>query len=83
MPRAEVYSDIYADVSFQADFVPGYGEQPDCYEIDVASLEIDSLHMFGKDWSEAELRLTFGDMGADAIRGLVFELVEGEDWEDD
>ena len=35
-------------------------------------MELESLHMFGRDWSEKELRVYFGDMGADALLSLLF-----------
>ena len=35
-------------------------------------MELDSLHMFDRDWSEKELRVYLGDMGADALLSLIF-----------
>ena len=35
-------------------------------------MELESLHMFDRDWSEKELRVYFGDMGADALLSLIF-----------
>jgi len=82
MPRTTIHSDLEATVSFETEKqdygVPG---SPVWDEIDPSSMELESLWMFGKEWTEAELRLTFGDMGADAIAGLIFDMVE--DWEDD
>lgn len=82
MPSATVEEYIEAEVSFQTETCDyGVSGSPVWEEIDTTSMELESLHMFGRDWSEAELRLTFGDMGADAIRRLVFESVE--EWDDD
>ena len=35
-------------------------------------MELESLHMFDRDWSEKELRACFGDMGTDALLSLIF-----------
>lgn len=48
--------------------------------IEYEDLELDSLYMFGREWIEKELRVAFGDMGADALIGLIFE--KAEEWED-
>ena len=82
MPRSTVYADIEAIVSFEterADY--GVRGSPVWDEIDPATMELESLHMFGRDWTEAELRLTFGDIGADALARLIFD--EVEEWDND
>ena len=35
-------------------------------------MELESLHMFDREWSEKELRVYFGDMGTDALLSLIF-----------
>ena len=80
MPVSRVTTEIEATVTGSAvksDYgVPG---SPVWYEYE--AIDLDSLHMFGRDWSEKELRVTFGDMGADALIGLIFE--QCEDWENE
>ncbi len=55
------------------------GDNPNEFFLD--DMELDSLYMFDREWSEKELRVYFGDMGADAILGLIFEQVE--EWDND
>lgn len=82
MPRTTVYNEIEAVVSFET-FTEDYGVQgsPEWEEIMPETMEIEGMTMFGKDWSEVDLRATFGDQGAEALRALV--LAEVEDWEDE
>jgi hypothetical protein len=82
MPRTTVYNEIEAVVSFDT-FTADYGVQgsPEWEEIMPETMEIEGMTMFGRDWSEADLRATFGDQGAEALRSLVMESVE--DWEDE
>jgi hypothetical protein len=75
MAKAYVLADIEAELSFRV-----LKEEYGC-EIDLETVEIDSLSMFGRDWSESDLRATFGDQGAEAMRDLI--LSEVEDWEDE
>lgn len=75
MAKAYVRADIEAEMSFDV-LREEYG-----IEIDLETVEIDCMTMFGRDWSESDLRATFGDQGAEAMRALV--LAEVEDWEDD
>jgi hypothetical protein len=82
MPRAKVYSDIEAEVIFDTvkeDY--GVERSPVWDAIADDTMRLESLHMFGREWSEREMRVTFGDFGTDAFLGLVFDQVE--DWEDD
>lgn len=74
--RAKVQATIEAGVSFDA---ANDGDNP--YEYFVDNMVLDSLWLFGDDWTERELRLTFGDMGAEALLQLIFNNVE--EWEDD
>jgi hypothetical protein len=58
------------------------GDNPNEAYLD--DMELESLHLFDRDWSEKELRVYFGDMGADALIGLIFDAA-GEDlmeWEE-
>jgi hypothetical protein len=75
MAKAYVLADIEAELSFRV-----LKEEYGC-EIDLETVEIDSLSMFGRDWSESDLRATFGDQGAEAMRAMI--LAEVEDWEDE
>ena len=63
MPVSRVSDEIDAYVSargVKVDYgVPGSPEW-----IEYEDLELDSLWMFGRDWTEKELRAVFGDMGA-------------------
>jgi hypothetical protein len=74
--RAKVQATVEAVVSFDAD---NYGDNP--YEYFVDNMALDSLWLFGDEWTERELRLTFGDMGAEALLQLIFNNVE--DWENE
>ena len=55
------------------------GELP-FVETYVDDIEFQEAWMFGRAWTEAEMRTTFGDMGADAMIGLLQGYAE--DWED-
>jgi hypothetical protein len=81
MPTVKVYDSIEAEISFETQFSPGYGEQSDVDEVLLDTMALDSLHMFGRDWTEKDLRVTFGDMGAEAIKNLAFDMVE--EWDDE
>jgi hypothetical protein len=82
MPSATVTSEIEAEVSFAIERVDyGVSGSPEWDEILPDTMELESLHMFGRDWSEKELRITFGDMGTDAMLGLIYEQVE--EWDDE
>lgn len=75
MPIAKVTNEIDAVVSFRTvktDY--GVNGSPVWDEIDDTSMELDSLHMFGDDWSRAELRECFGKQGAEALERLIFNL---------
>ena len=82
MPLAKVNSEIDAQVSFRT-YKEDYGVtgSPVWDAIDDSSMELESLHMFGDDWSRAELVECFGKQGADALMQLIFNNVE--DWEDE
>lgn len=54
------------------------GEMP-FEETIVENVEFLEMFIFGRWWTEAELRTTFGDMGADAMIRLSADRVE--DWE--
>ena len=75
MPQARVEFGGEAVVSMSA---ANDGENPNEFFLD--DMELDSLYMFNRDWSEKELRVTFGDMGTDALIGLIFG--EIEEWEE-
>jgi hypothetical protein len=47
-------------------------------------MELESLYMFDRDWSEKELRVYFGDMGAEALIGLIFDAASDDlmEWEE-
>ena len=47
-------------------------DSDDPNEVFFDDMELESLHMFDRDWSEKELRVYFGDMGADALLSLIF-----------
>lgn len=47
----------------------------------IDDMELESLTMLGRDWTERDLRVFFGDQGADALVRLIFD--NAEDWEDD
>lgn len=82
MPVSEIYGDIRASVKFQTERVDlGIDRSPEWDEIITDTMEIDTLEIFGDEWTEKELRLTFGDQGAEAFLQLVFNQVE--DWEDE
>lgn len=79
MPQVSVHSEIEADVSFdteRADYgVPG---SPVWDDMMPETLSLESLTMFGTTYSERELRLEFGNQGAEAMMKIVFNNV---DWE--
>jgi len=82
MPTASVNTEIEARVSFnivKEDY--GVRGSPVWDEILDDTLSLDSVHMFGRDWSEKDLRVVFGDMGTDALLSLIYGSIE--DWEDD
>lgn len=82
MPSAKIYGDIEASVTFRTERVDyGVERSPEWDMIIPETMEIDGLSIFGNDWTEKELRMTFGDQGAEALLQLVFNQVE--DWEDD
>ena len=82
MPAAKIYGDIQASVSFKTERVDyGVPGSPEWDEIIPETMEIETLEIFGNDWTEKELRMTFGDQGAEAFLQLVFNQVE--DWEND
>lgn len=82
MPTAKVYGDIEATVRFNTERVDyGVPHSPEWDDITPETMEIETLEIFGYDWTEKELRMTFGDQGAEAFLQLVFNQVE--DWEDD
>lgn len=82
MPVSNVTQEIEAKVTFRTyktDYgVPG---SPVWDEIDDSSMVLESLHMFGDDWSRVELVEIFGKQGANALERLIFNQVE--DWIDD
>jgi hypothetical protein len=47
-------------------------------------MELEGLYLFDQYWSEKELRIYFGDMGADALIGLVFDAATDDvgEWEE-
>ena len=51
------------------------------WETFIDDMELESLTMLGRDWTERDLRVFFGDQGADALVRLIFDNAEG--WEDD
>jgi hypothetical protein len=75
MPQARVEFGGEALVSLTAS---NDGENPNEFFLD--DMELDSLYMFNRDWSEKELRVCFGDMGTDALLSLIFGIVE--EWEE-
>ena len=82
MPTANVNTEIEAVVTFateKSDY--GVNGSPVWDEILHDTFSLDSLHMFGREWTEKELRVVFGDMGTDALLGLVFD--EIEEWDND
>ena len=82
MPTAKIQGDIHASVRFDTERVDyGVPRSPEWDEIIPETMEIETLEIFGYDWTEKELRMTFGDQGAEAFLQLVFNQVE--DWEDD
>jgi hypothetical protein len=44
-------------------------------------VELDSVHMFGKFWSEREILNHFGKKGGLALINLILELERPEDWD--
>lgn len=76
MARATVTAEIEAEVSFMAN-----SDSDDPREVFFDNMELESLWMFGNEWTEKELRLTFGDMGANAMLQLIFNNVEDWDYE--
>ncbi len=82
MPQSYVYTEIEATVTAQserADYgVPG---SPVWDEIKPSSMELDSLYMFGKEWTNAELLAKFGEQGYDALVQMIFDAAE--EWEMD
>jgi len=82
MPTAKVSGEIEAIVTFRTERVDyGVPRSPVWDEIIPETMEIETLEIFGNDWTEKELRMTFGDQGAEAFLQLVFNQVE--DWEND
>lgn len=82
MPTAKIHGDIQASVRFDTERVDyGVPRSPEWDEIIPETMEIETLEIFGYDWTEKELRMTFGDQGAEAFLQLVFNQVE--DWEYD
>jgi hypothetical protein len=82
MPRTTVYHEIEADVYFDTrkqDY--GVDGSPVWDEIIPETMELGTLLMFDREWSEDDLKATFGKDGAKIIIDYVFDLVE--DWEDD
>jgi hypothetical protein len=80
MPVATVSAEIDATVSFQTEQTDyGVAGSPTWDEIIDGTMEIDSLYMFGEDWTRAELVETFGKQGADALSRLIFNNI-GEEW---
>jgi hypothetical protein len=67
---ASVYESIEADVSFDAERT----EQGK--EINLDTMQLTDLFMFGKSWNEAQLRAAFGDQGAEALINLIFGRVD-------
>jgi hypothetical protein len=50
-------------------------------EIDLCSIDIDSVEMFGREWSRAQLVDTFGQKGADALVELLRAEAGEADWD--
>jgi hypothetical protein len=82
MPRCTVRLDIEAEFTGRIIEEDIGGEMP-FVESHFEEIEFQEAWMFGRSWTEAEMRTTFGDMGADALICL-FEsyAVEGY-WESD
>ena len=79
MATATVNTELTAKIRFNVDHTRGDQFNPDEYEFN--DMELETLNMFGGDWTEKELRLTFGDIGAMALIEMCFNNVE--DWEND
>jgi hypothetical protein len=79
MPKstARVTTEIEAQVSLDA-----FDDDLNPEENYLDNFELGDLWMFGREWSERDLRITFGDMGADALIGLIFGLVEDYEHDD-
>jgi hypothetical protein len=81
MPRAKVCDELEAFIQFDTESCDyGVDHSPEWDEIRRDTLELESLHMFGRAWSEKELRVTFGDLGADALISLICDGIE--EWEE-
>lgn len=76
MPRTTIKTEIEAEVYFTAS---NDGDNPNEYFID--DMQMESLWMFGREWEEKELRLVFGDQGADAMLQLIGDQIE--EWDDE
>lgn len=82
MPRVTIHHDIEAVVVFETERCDyGVPRSPEWDEINLYTIEIESMSMFGRNWSEVDLRATFGDQGVEALRSLIVDNVE--DWEDE
>lgn len=78
------YSNVFVEIDAVVNAKPvkcdfGVRGSPEWVEYEDKQLE--SLNMFGKEWTEKELRVVFGDMGTDALLGLIFD--ECEEWDDE
>ena len=50
-------------------------------EPDMATADIEMLHMFGREWSPAQLIETFGRKGADALLDILVGQTDPNSWQ--
>jgi hypothetical protein len=80
MARCTVRLEIEAEFSGRIVREDIGGEMP-FVETYVEDIELSEAWMFNRVWTEAEMRTTFGDMGAEALIGLMQGYAE--DWEEE
>jgi hypothetical protein len=79
MALARIATEIEAEI-YAIGVPTDYGVPRSSTWVEYDDLELHGLTMFGREWTEKELRNTFGDQGADALIALIFDQVE--DWEE-
>lgn len=80
MPTARVNFDAEAIVSATISYEDVGGELSQM-ETFIDDMELESLSMLGRDWTEKDLRAFFGDQGADALVRLIFDYTDRDEWQ--
>ena len=84
MAWQNVYVDIEATVSAQMEKTDNGLSGVHYREFaEPTNMVMETIHMFGREWTWVQLVNTFGRQGAEALQDLIIEQTDAGNWEDD